>query len=113
MITAVFPTANGELFGNLAWTWEDDRRLDWTEPSILFGPGTGIDFQEVEGINQTDVAFGYRNDSWSGSVYVENVFDELWYDGAADGGRPGNPYSQYDFGPARPQTIGLRLSYQF
>ena len=105
ILNASFPSGDGEYFGNLAWTWEDDRRVDWAIHPLLD--------QEVIGINQTDLTVGYRTDIWSASLYVENLFDELWYDGAGDGGSPSNPYTEYDFGPARPQTVGVRFGYQF
>ena len=105
ILNAEFPHRDGEFYGNLAWTWEDDRRVDWASPDILF--------QKQLGINQTDLAVGYRTEVWNASLYLENVFDELWYDGSADGGNPANPYTQHDFGPARPRTFGLRVGYQF
>lgn len=104
ILNAVQPYSDGEFFGNLAWTWEDDRRVDWEGPDIVF--------QNSIGINQTDLAVGYRTDVWSASLYVENVFDELWYDGAGGEGDI-DPYSQFDFGPARPRTAGVRFSYEF
>ena len=102
---AVFPVKNGEIFGRLAWTWEDDRRVDWASPDLLF--------QRVIGINQTDIAVGYQRENWRAYLYLENAFDELWYDGAADGDDPANPFTQHDFGPARPRTAGIRFSYNF
>jgi iron complex outermembrane receptor protein len=56
---------------------------------------------------------GYRTDAWQAFAYVENLTDEVWYDGAGDGGNPANPYTQFDFGPARPRTFGIRASFQF
>jgi iron complex outermembrane recepter protein len=105
VLNATQPYGDGEFFGNVAWTWEDDRRVDWASPDILY--------QHLGGIDQTDLALGYRTDVWSASLYVENVFDEIWFDGAGDGGNPANPYTQYDFGPARPRTVGARFSYEF
>jgi iron complex outermembrane receptor protein len=29
ILNASFPAGNGEVFGNLAWSWEDDYRGDW------------------------------------------------------------------------------------
>ncbi len=105
MVTGNFPVGQGEIFGSLAWTWEDDRRADWEDPSLLF--------QNVDGINQTDVVVGYRQDSWRISAYVENVFDELWYDGGFGNGNPNNPYAETEFGPARPLTAGVRFGIDF
>ena len=100
-----FPTANGEIFGNLSWTWEDDRRGDWPDPSIVF--------QNIDGINQTDFLVGYRTDNWRLAAYVENVFDDLWYDANYADADPSEPYVQHTFGPARPLTAGVRFSYEF
>jgi len=36
ILNAEFPYGDGECYGNLAWTWEDDRRVDWASPDILF-----------------------------------------------------------------------------
>jgi iron complex outermembrane recepter protein len=98
------PYGEGEFFGNVSWTWEDDRRVDWESPDLVF--------QNSVGINQTDLTAGYRTDVWNASLYVENVFDELWYDGAGGEG-DADPYSQFDFGPARPRTAGIRFGYSF
>jgi len=118
VLNASFPAGNGEIFGHLAWTWEDDYRGDWPDPSIIF--------QRIAAINQTDIVVGYRQDNWRVSAYVENVFDQLWYDGNyenddpvnrdADGdGIPDgvNPYTEHAFGPSRPRTAGVRFSYSF
>jgi iron complex outermembrane receptor protein len=100
------PVGNGEIFGNLAWSWEDDYRGDWPDPSLVF--------QRIQALNQTDIVVGYRVDSWRISAYVENVFDEIWYDGNyADGLDPVNIYSQHTFGPSRPRTAGVRFGIDF
>jgi iron complex outermembrane receptor protein len=118
VLNANFPTGNGEFFGNLSWTWEDDYRGDWPDPSVIF--------QRIPAINQTDIVVGFRRDNWRISAYVENVFDQLWYDGNyanddprnisvdEDGLRDDvNPYTEHVFGPARPTTVGVRFGYSF
>jgi len=46
--------------------------------------------------------------------YVENVFDNIWYDGAyADDPTPTSIFVQHTFGPSRPRTAGIRASYSF
>jgi iron complex outermembrane receptor protein len=118
VLNSSFAAGNGEIFGHLAWTWEDDFRGDWPDPSIIY--------QRVEAVNQTDLVIGYRQDNWRISAYVENLFDQLWYDGNyanddpvnldADGdGIPDgvSPYSEHSFGPARPRTAGIRFGYSF
>ena len=105
VLNASFPAGNGEIFGNLAWTWEDDRRGDWPDPSIVF--------QNIPGINQTDLLVGYRKDNWRIAAYVENVFDSVWYDANYEDSDPEDPYVQHHFGPARPLTAGVRFGMSF
>jgi iron complex outermembrane receptor protein len=118
LLNASFPTGNGEIFGNLAWTWEEDYRGDWPDPSVIF--------QNTPAINQTDIVVGYRQGNWRISAYVENVFDSLWYDGNYSNDDPGNddadgdgipdgvnPYAEHVFGPSRPRTAGVRFGYEF
>ena len=52
---------------------------------------------------------GYRQDKWSVSAYVENVFDELWYDANYPDADPTELYVQHAFGPSRPLTAGVRF----
>jgi iron complex outermembrane receptor protein len=101
-----FAAGNGEIFGNITWSWEDDFRGDWPPPEVVF--------QRIEALNQTDIMVGYRQDSWFISAYVENVFDGVWYDGNyADDQFSTNIYSQHAFGPARPRTAGARFGINF
>jgi len=105
VLNAAFPVGGGEIFANVAWTWEDDTRVGW--------PSKSVAYQKLDGINQTDISIGYRTDSWHVSAYVENVFDELWYDAAYETGDPDVPYVEHTFGPSRPRTVGMRLGYNF
>lgn len=105
VLNAGFPVGDGEIYGNLAWSWEDDRRGDWPAPSIVY--------QRIEGMNQTDIVVGYRTDNWRVSAYVENVFDEAWYDANYADSDPADPYVQHEFGPARPLTAGIRFGIDF
>jgi len=108
VLNGVFPIgqSGGEAFGTVAWSWEDDYRGDW--------PDEGLIYQRIEALNQTDIIAGYRQESWSVSAYVENVFDQEWFDGAyADDPTETNIYAQHTFGPSRPRTAGVRLGYEF
>jgi iron complex outermembrane recepter protein len=105
VLNASFPAGNGEIFSNLGWTWEDDRRGDWPDPSVIF--------QNVPGINQTDFLIGYRTDTWRVSAYVENLFDSTWSDANYEDSDPADPYVQHLFGPARPRTMGVRFGVSF
>ena len=106
VLNADFPAWNGEIFGTLAWSWEDDYRGDWPDPSVIF--------QKIDALDQTDIIVGYRRDNWRVSAYVENVFDNVWYDGNyADSADPINIYSQHTFGPSRSRTVGARFGMSF
>jgi iron complex outermembrane receptor protein len=109
VLNSTFPMGNGELFGNLAWSWEEDYRGDWPDEDVIF--------QKVPALNQTDLVVGYRTDNWNLSAYVENVFNEVWFDGnyadAAGEFDPVNIYAQHLFGPSRPRTAGIRFGYEF
>lgn len=107
VLRTAFPVGQGEFFGNLSWSWEDDYRGDWPDPSVIF--------QRIQALNQTDIAVGYRRDNWSLRAYVENVFDGVWYDGnySNDDPDPIIIYAEHAFGPARPRTAGVRFSYNW
>jgi len=106
VVNSTFPVGNGEVFGNLAWSWEEDYRGDW--------PDEDLAFQKVPALNQTDLVVGYRTDNWNLSAYVENVFNEVWFDGNyADAADPVSIYAQHLFGPSRPRTAGIRFGYEF
>lgn len=106
LLNANFPVGDGEVFGHIAWSWEDDYRGDWPDESLVF--------QRIAALNQTDIVVGYQTDNWRVSGYVENVFDGVWYDGNyADAQSPVNIFAQHAFGPSRPRTAGVRFGYTF
>ncbi|MCH8134939.1 MAG: TonB-dependent receptor [Proteobacteria bacterium] len=106
VLNASFEAGSGEVYGNVAWTWEDDYRGDWPDPSVIF--------QKIDALDQTDISIGYRQDSWRVNAYVENVFNNVWYDGNySDDVDPVVIFSQHTFGPSRPRTAGVRFSYRF
>lgn len=107
VLNGSFPIGNrgGEVFGNLAWTWEDDSKGDWLPESLAV--------QNIRFLDQTDIVIGYQEENWMISGYVENVFDNTWEDGTFGESFDATPYPQYVFGPARPRTAGIRASYSF
>ncbi len=107
VVRANVPVGSGELFGNLSWSWEDDYRVDWLDPSVIY--------QRLQALDQTDLVVGYRQDEWRIAAYVENVFDNVWYDGAYVNEDPDPTiiYAEHAFGPSRPRTAGVRFSYEF
>jgi iron complex outermembrane receptor protein len=107
------PIGNGEVFGNLAWSWEDTTQTGWlplTPETTEFPEGNRL----VNEFSELQALVGYRSQrGWSLAAYVENLTDDVYYDGGASGGDPANPYVQYDFGPSRPRTAGLRFIWEF
>ncbi len=81
------------------------RFVDKLPPSVIF--------QKIDAIDQTDISIGYRQDNWRVNAYVENVFNNLWYDGNySDDVDSVIIFSQHTFGPSRPRTAGVRFSYR-
>lgn len=107
ILNASFPAGNGEVFGNVSWTWEDDYRGDWPDKDVIF--------QRIAAINKTDIFVGYQQNNWRISAYMENVFNSLWYDGnyANDDPDPVIIFTEHTFGPSRPRTAGVRFGYNF
>lgn len=105
MLRTNWPAGNGDVFWNLSYSWEKPTRVDWADPSLVY--------QRLELINQTDFSIGYRTDNWRVSAYVENLFDETWYDAAYADDDPTSPYVEHTFGPARPLTAGVRFGYNW
>ena len=112
-LNADYPVGNGTLFGRLAWSFEGERRSGWlplTPESTTFPEGARM----VDGFSLGQLTIGYEaQNNWTAALYVENLTDEVYFDGGNTGGNPANPYVQYDWGPGRPRTSGLRLTYAF
>jgi iron complex outermembrane receptor protein len=55
---------------------------------------------------------GYRSDKgWALALYVENLLDDEYFDQSIGITTPGSPYVQFDFGPSRPRTVGMRFTW--
>jgi iron complex outermembrane receptor protein len=112
-LNADYPVGNGTLFGRLAWSFEGERRSGWlplTPESTTFPEGALM----VDGFSLGQLTIGYEaQNNWTAALYVENLTDEVYFDGGNTGGNPADPYVQYDWGPGRPRTSGLRLTYAF
>ena len=87
----------------------------WFGRAELFGQSetfSGIELDPRFGVDpwtETALRVGYAaNAGWAVTLYVENAFDERYFDGsdADDGILPGT-----HFGPNAPRTIGLNLSW--
>ncbi len=99
VVNADFPISNGSIIGGFEIFWETDR-------------GRGYDNIATSAIDSfQDLSFrvGYRSDdNWEVVGYVENLTDELYFDGSANNSAitPG-----FFFGPSRPRTAGVRFNY--
>lgn len=64
-----------------------------------------------EGYAEVALRLGYQaNAGWSIIGYVENLTNVLYYTGVAEGG---NVLPAHYFGPSRPRTFGVRVTYDF
>lgn len=112
-LNADYPVGNGSWFGRLAWSWEGERRSGWlplAPESMTFPEGARM----ADGFSLMQLTVGYEAQrNWTAALYVENLTDEVYFDGGNTGGNPANPYVQFDFGPGRPRTAGARFTYSF
>ncbi|MEZ5560020.1 MAG: TonB-dependent receptor [Pseudomonadales bacterium] len=92
-------------------------RGEWVGRVELFGQtdtGGGLEGDSagaMQGWTEAAVRAGYRsNDGWEAMAYVENVTDEEYWDAA---GPLGGILPAHYFGPSRPRTIGVKVSWTF
>ncbi len=96
-----FPTANGAWVGNVEMFFESERGRGYED----------IPDTEIDPYQEWALRFGYEsNNNWNLTAYVENLTDELTFDGAANNETIIPPFY---FGPSRPRTAGLRFGYYF
>ena len=76
-----------------------------------FGGLLALKEAENDGYVDVTVRAGYRsNDGWSVIAYVENLTDETYFDGAAEGA---GILPAHLFGTSRPRTMGMKLAWEF
>lgn len=96
-----FPTANGAIVGNIEMFFESKRGRGYED----------IIDSEIDAYQEWALRLGYEsNNNWNLTAYVENLTDELTWDGAANNGGIIPPFY---FGPSRPRTAGVRFGYFF
>ena len=94
-----FPTANGAIVGNVEMFFESDRGRGYED----------IIDSDIDAYQEWALRLGYEsNNNWNVTAYVENLTDEVTWDGAANNGGLVPPFY---FGPSRPRTAGLRFGY--
>ena len=96
-----FPAGRGEVFGGVEVTWESERGRGWEN----------IVDSEIDAYQEWSLRLGYRAArNWSVTAYVENVGDELTWDGAANNS---GIVPAFFFGPSRPRTAGISFGWEF
>ncbi|MCH7822735.1 MAG: TonB-dependent receptor [Proteobacteria bacterium] len=96
-----FPMGNGSIVGNLEVFFESERGRGYED----------IIDSQIDAFQEWAFRIGYASDNnWTLMAYVENLTDELTFDGAANNGLV---IPAFYFGPSRPRTIGMRFGYSF
>lgn len=99
--TAHYPLGRGEAYLSGEWTYRGPQRpdFDWrgvTQPAAYAA---------------VNLRFGYKSsDRWDASLYIQNLFDAVYYAGASNGGdlTPAN-----DWGVSQPRNIGVNFRWRF
>ena len=96
-----YPFGNGAIKGNIEMFFEGERGRGYED----------ISDSEIGSYQEWAIRIGYESeDSWYLTGYVENLTDEVTWDGAANNGAL---VPAFYFGPSRPRTAGLRFGYFF
>lgn len=95
--TAHYPLGLNEAYLSAEWTWQGRIREPWDWRDVVHrDPYVAI-----------NLVAGYRSGKhWEASVYVQNLFDKVYYQGALNGGDL-DPASVW--GVSQPRNIGLNL----
>ncbi|MFC3051274.1 TonB-dependent receptor [Kordiimonas pumila] len=81
-----------------------------TQSGTYAGLGNLVDSRNP-GWTDVSLRLGYESfNGWAVTAYVENLFDEIYFDGSNDGA---GPIPHKYFGVSRPRTFGVKLSYRF
>ncbi len=75
----------------------------------FFGGLDNLQLTKVAGYADVSLRLAYRSeDGWEIAIYVDNVTNDLYYDGAIDAEFP---IPSTFFGPSRPRSVGIDLSW--
>ncbi|GAB4125174.1 MAG: TonB-dependent receptor [Rhodothalassiaceae bacterium] len=95
------PIASGEL------TIASELRYQ----SSFFGGLDNLEFSKIAGYADVGFRLSYEDDAgWTVAAYVENAFNDLYYDGSNDNEFP---IPSTFFGPSRPRVAGIDLMWKF
>ena len=101
VLNGTYPTENGYIYGTFDGWWESERFA-----SFDFLPETSLGDEVI-----FSATAGYEsNNEWWVEVYVDNLTDELVYDGAFDGGGfDYMPNTSAFWWPYKPRNFGIRF----
>lgn len=92
-----YPMGAHEAWLAAEWSWQGRIREPWDWRGIVRrAPYAAVNL----------VAGFRRGERWEASVYVQNLFDKTWYQGALNGGDL-DPASRW--GPSQPRNLGFNL----
>lgn len=95
------PLGNDEAFISAEWSWQGKSREPWDWRGIVRRDPSFM----------TNLIFGYRwGERAEANIYVQNIFDALWYQGALNGGDL-DPASIW--GVSQPRNVGFNLRVAF
>lgn len=81
-----------------------------TQSSVYLGIGN-IDYTKQDPWTDVSLRLGYEDDAgWSVTAYVENVTDDIYFDGGYEGA---DFAPSIMFGVSRPRTFGVKFSHKF
>jgi iron complex outermembrane receptor protein len=92
----------GDAFFTAEYTWQDDFYSDFDNSSAI----------QVDSYGLTNFRLGLEETTgkWVATLYLENAFDEFYWDGA---GAAEEIIPDHFFGPGRPRTFGGELLFRF
>ena len=104
IVTYERPTASGEMFFTTEYVYR----------SKMYGGPDNIADATVDSWDEFAFRLGYRSDSdWWGTLWVENAFDEEYFERGWENADVDNQYGYGLFNelvwPARPRTIGVTI----
>jgi iron complex outermembrane receptor protein len=99
--TAHYPLDDGEAYLAGEWSYQGRRRESWDWRGIT----------RREAYTAVNLRLGYRHgERWEANLYIQNLFDKLYYLGASNGGdlTPANLW-----GASQPRNFGVNLRWNF
>lgn len=92
-------------------TGEINATVDLRTQGSAFGGLENIQAVKTESWTDVSLRVGYEDErGWGIVAYVENLFDETYFENTGEGG---DILPHLAFDPARPMTFGMRFTYRF